>query len=91
MDYRQRLNALIDGFVTEKLPLERFQSEYTRCFIDDMPDSALTDTELEHYGAIHEKSEWASQDPDAESRQHGWLDAGEFRAWLRDRHRFASR
>lgn len=84
MNYRERLDALIDSFITEKVSLEQFQSEYTRCFIDEIPDSGLTDLELEHYGAIHEKAEWTARSPDPESRQHGWHDANEFRDWLRD-------
>lgn len=84
IDFRDRFNGLIDEFLSGDISLQAFQQRYEKAFIEEMPDSALDDTELEIYGAIHEKSEWTTVEPTAEDKRYGWLNPVEFKTWLTD-------
>jgi hypothetical protein len=81
-DYRRLLDELIQGVLDERLSMEQFQRQYSQCFIEKMPDDALTPRELEQYGAVHEKAEWTTRNPPTEDRAVGWMDASGFRDWL---------
>lgn len=85
MDYKAVLKSLVDQHLGGELDFEQFSEQYGKKFIDEMPDSALSAGELEAFGAIHEKVELTSRNPDAEDRKHGWVDLDQFRAWLRER------
>ncbi len=83
IDYTAKLIRMIDAFLSGAQPFETFQSEYSRCFIDEVPELELTSSMADHYGAVHEKSEWTANSPTAEERAYGWIDVDEFRSWLR--------
>ncbi len=80
---RQYLTMLIDEFLAGRIAFDAFAARYSDQFIDEMPENALDDDELEWFGAVHEKIEWTSPAPDPESRRYGWVDIPQFRQWLR--------
>jgi len=82
-DFKAMLAQMTDAFLGGKLTFEAFQEAYSRTFIDEMPDDALSATELEQYGEVHEKAEWTARAPSKEDRDHGWMDVAEFTNWLR--------
>lgn len=82
-EYRRVLDGLIQSVLEERLSVEQFQREYSKCFIEEMPDDALSPTELDQYGAVHEKAEWTTHNPPKEDRAVGWMDASGFREWLK--------
>jgi hypothetical protein len=86
-NYKGQFNALIDDYLAGHLGFDAFQEAYSRCFIDKMPDGAVTKQELELYGLVHEKAEWTSPAPSQEERKHGWMDVRAFTDWLREHRR----
>jgi hypothetical protein len=64
------------------LPFDDFAREYSRVFIDAIPDSALSAAELSEFGEINEKAELTGPAPSAEDRKYGWMDVSEVKAWL---------
>lgn len=83
MDYVRRLNDLVSEYIRATIPLPEFQQRFSSIFVDEIPDSALNEQQWNLYGAIHEKSEWVAEDPVLQDRRDGWLDAEEFRVWLK--------
>lgn len=81
-DFRAELGELADSFLACKLTFDDFQAAYSRRFIDEMPDAALSSEELDYFGQIHEKAEWTSAAPPESDRKDGWLDIDEFKQWL---------
>ena len=61
---------------------EDFAAQYSRVFVDDMPDSELDPPELTSYGDVNEKAELTVRAPSEEDRKYGWMDIPVFRAWL---------
>ena len=82
-DFRAELKTLVDGYLARQMSFDEFAARYSTSFIDEMPDSALNETELEVFGAVHEKAEWTSAAPSSEERGYGWKDVDEFTSWLR--------
>jgi len=80
-----------------------FQAIYPGWYFEfvDLPEEALAPTDFELLYEVQEKLEFTTPDePDAEERQYGWINAEEFRAWLSEhrkklagcvRQRFANR
>lgn len=89
-DSKQRLAGLIDEFLEGALAFDAFQEAYSRAFIDELPEDALSSAELGAYGDVHERAEWTAPAPSPEDRAHGWMDVAEFSDWLRA-HRVALR
>ena len=83
-DYRSRLAGLIDDFLHDRLTFADFQKRYSDCFIEEMPGDALSSSELEAFGTVHEKAETTALTPSKEDRKYGWLDPAQFRDWLRE-------
>jgi hypothetical protein len=78
------LQGLVDSYLTGTVSFVSFQEAYSRHFIDEMPDSALSSRELDRFGAVHEKVEWTAPAPSAEERAFGWMDEAGFIAWLHE-------
>jgi hypothetical protein len=90
-DFRERLDAIMDSFLTGQVPFEKFQHNYSDCYIDEQADAAFSPEEIDHYGGVHEKAEWTSASPTEEERKYGWIDASEFRTWLEVHERYKPR
>jgi len=82
MNCREQLDALMDQFLYAQMPFADFQQAYSDLFTEERACDDLSDEEIEHYGAVHEKAEWTSPALDDESRSYGWIDPAEFRWWL---------
>jgi hypothetical protein len=85
LDSKTKLVQLIDAFLAGGMGFPAFQEAYSKHFIDEMPDDALSPDELGLFGEVHEKAEWTAPKPPKDDRAHGWMDIGEFREWLRNR------
>jgi hypothetical protein len=81
-DARADLDALIDSYLVGRFSFTEFQRTYSKRYVDDEADADFTSAEIDHYGAVHEKAEWTAVSPTQEDRSYGWIDPGEFRAWL---------
>ena len=81
-DFRATLDALMFSFLSKQMSFKDFQHSYSACYIDEEADSAFSPEEVDHYGAVHEKSEWITEAPSIEERRYGWETPTEFRDWL---------
>ena len=81
--YRKRLDEMVDQFLRGARGFEEFQRAYSACYADENADRDFSATEVEYYGAIHEKAEWTASAPPLEERELGWMDVGDFTRWLR--------
>ena len=82
MDHRAELLKLVQQVAHGGWPVHEFEHAYGDYWIEDLPDGALSEADFDFFAAIHEKLEWTGRDPSAESRQSGWIDYEEFRAWV---------
>jgi hypothetical protein len=76
------LDQLIDHFLTGRISFDDFATDYSRVFIDDLPDDALSPEDLTKYGDINEIAELTTPTPTDEDRQCGWITITEFKEWL---------
>lgn len=81
-EHRATLITAIDALLGREISVPEFRRRFYDYYIDVMPESALTDSEHEFFGAVQEKLDWVDEEPDAESRRAGWIGHGEFIAWL---------
>jgi len=72
----------MEAFLAEEMTFETFQQAYSSCYADDEGDATFSPEEVDHYGVVHEKAEWTTENPTAEERRYGWVTPGEFREWL---------
>jgi hypothetical protein len=82
VDYEAVLLKLIDDFLTHTLTFDEFETQFSDCYMDEMPDDALSAEPYEFFSRVHEKFSWTGPDLDAESRRFGWIDQLEFPGWL---------
>jgi hypothetical protein len=83
VDFRAELVAIIDSFLAGERSFEAFHRDFSRCFIDEIPEEDLTLEMADQYGAVHEKTEWTTRSPTPEERDVGWIDVPQFSSWLR--------
>ena len=83
IDHRAALLGIIDSFLRGERSFEEFSTDYSWCFIDEIPEMELTPEIADQYGAVHEKAEWTTAYPTPEERGYGWMDIDEFTIWLR--------
>lgn len=80
--YVLRLVEIVDDFLEGRCDFATFAERYQQYFIEVVPGSYLSDCELLVLGEVHERSEWTAPAPPDEDRVDGWIDVGEFTAWL---------
>ena len=83
MTRRQRLDQLIDRFLSGKSTLIEFQQAYQARYAYNNADVEFSLEEVDHYAAVHERAEWTRAQPTVEDRRFGWWDEDEFLTWLR--------
>lgn len=83
MDHRAELFALVERVLARTLSVAAFEARFHDFYMDEVPESALTRTEHDFIGGICERLDTTVEHPDAGSRRNGWIDRGQFVAWLR--------
>lgn len=84
MDWQDQLINRIDKLLDGTYSVDEFREHYYFFFLDDVPDEALNDEELEFFSDIQEKLDWTDKNPDDESRSFGWINNEEYIQWLKD-------
>jgi hypothetical protein len=82
VDYEAVLLKMIDDFLAHALTFDEFETQFSDCYIDEMPDDALSAEPFDFFSRVHEKFSWTGSDLDDESRRFGWIDQLEFPDWL---------
>jgi hypothetical protein len=82
MDHRAELLRLVNRVAHGGWPVHEFERAYGEYRVEDQPDGALSEADFDFFAAVYERLEWTGRDPSAESRQSGWIDYEEFRAWV---------
>ena len=80
--YQAKLDSIVRDFENGRLNFRDFQAAYSACYADENADAEFTPSEVEYYGAIHERAEWTTAAPTPEESGYGWLNEDGFRAWL---------
>jgi hypothetical protein len=82
VDYEVVLLKMIDDFLAHAMTFDEFETQFSACYIDEMPDDALSAEPYDFFSRVHEKFSWTGPDLDDESRSFGWIDRLEFPDWL---------
>jgi len=82
IDYRSALLDRISKLLEGVWSVPEFRSNYYDFFVDGVPEYELSDAEEEFFSRVQEKLDVVDEDPDPESRRHGWIDYREFARWL---------
>ena len=80
--WRAELISLVRKLVEGRIQLADFESRYYDFYIEQVPDSALTEREHEFFGLIQEALDWTTVSPTVEDRGFGWMDEREYRDWV---------
>ncbi len=80
--YSKVLHDMITHLIEGNWSVEEFRDKYYGYYLEEVPESALTDAEVGLFGAIQEKLDWTDPSPDKESRKYGWMDNREFVKWV---------
>lgn len=83
VNYEALFLGVIDDFLAGKLSFDEFETRYSDCYIEEMPENGLSDEGHDFFGGIHEKFSWTGPDPAEEDRRYGWISREEFVEWLR--------
>ena len=83
VDPRTELFAQVERLLAGHLSVPAFEARFYDFYMDDVPETALTPREHGFVSAICERLDTTAERPDAESRRRGWIDHGQFLAWLR--------
>ena len=83
VDYEAVLLKMIDSFLAHTMTFDEFETKFSACWLDEMPDDALSEEPYDFFSRVHEKFSWTGPDLDDESRSFGWIDQLEFPDWLR--------
>ena len=78
---RAHLDEIIDRYLAGELTFREFEITYANCYIDNAADAYFSSAEVDHYGAVLERSEWTSPSPSEEERGYGYFDPSEFKTW----------
>lgn len=83
-EYIEKLNTLIENFISSSITFDQFKSSYSNCYLEEVSDKMLSDADIDFFGRIQEKLDWVDNDFDLESREYGWINEKEFSSWLID-------
>ena len=83
IDYPSALLDRINKVLSGVWSVPEFRSNYYDFFSDGVPEYELSDAEEDSFSRVQEKLDTVDQNPDSESREHGWVDQDEFIEWLR--------
>ena len=80
MDYHAELLGMVQRLVRGEWDVPPFERAFYMFYVDDVPEGALEDRDLEFFGLLQERLDWTEADPGPESRAYGWQNHEEYRA-----------
>lgn len=83
MDYKKTLIEKINNLVNGNWSVSKFEEEYYKYFLNEVPDMALTTNEMDFFGLVQERLDWTGPNPTMEEKKEGYLDYQEYTEWLK--------